>query len=127
MKRSDVVVFSPKTEKVLRIFNVESYNIYDDIYDIFNNYDVANIEDYIHDARLCNDRCDLNSIKEFIHERKESYFYKTNSKIQKDNLIDYLRSELIHFGHDASGEITINCINMIQKNQIKNIIIGGTR
>ena len=122
MKKSDVVIFSPKTGEVLRIFDVESYNNLETVEDIFNEYDVANIEDTIYDAKLCEDRECLNKIKDFIHKEKGNYCYQVKTKGTRIDLLKYLRSELVEFSHSASGKFTMNWIDDAQKKCVANII-----
>ena len=55
MKLSDVVVSDPKTEKILGIYEVEIYNNLLNVDVLFDECDIANIEDIIHDAVLCED------------------------------------------------------------------------
>ncbi len=55
MQLSNVVISEPKTGKILAIHSVGIYNILPNVNEIFETYDVANIEDIIHDAVLCDD------------------------------------------------------------------------
>ena len=64
-----IIVSSPKSGRCLNLYHVDAYNNLPNVNEIFEDYDVANVADIKHDAKLSGDYEFYNDVKLFMREQ----------------------------------------------------------
>ncbi len=68
-KSTDVVISFPHNGKIVKIYSEEDY-LNSKVWKVYEDYDIANIGDIIHDAILCDDFTELKEVIKYLKDER---------------------------------------------------------